>query len=57
MGSQGTFEQVLNLSDLEKELAKLGISGVNAEKMKQQAFQSIKDGLGEGANAGYAIVK
>jgi hypothetical protein len=34
MGSQGTFEQVLNLSDLEKELAKLGISGVNAEKMK-----------------------
>ena len=47
-GSQGIFEQSLNISALEKELSNLGISGKYAEEIKRQAFESIKSGMSDG---------
>ena len=47
----------LDFTALEKELDKLGISGQYAETIKQEAFSAIKEGLGEGAQAGYAEVQ
>lgn len=56
-GSQGgKIVEALNLSDLEKELNKIGITGLNAEKLKEQAFNAMKEGLGSGAQAGVAQV-
>ena len=52
-GSQGTFEKSLDMAALEKELNKIGITGINAEKLKEQAFNAMKEGLG----AGVASVK
>lgn len=42
----------INLTDLEKELGKVGISGINAEKIKEQAFYSVRDGLKSAAEEG-----
>ena len=56
IGAQGKMEQTLDMPELEKSLDKVGITGANAEKIKQQAFQSLRDGLEEGASAGYAYV-
>lgn len=56
-GSQGgKIVEALNLSDLEKELNKIGITGLNAEKLKEQAFNAMKEGLGSGVQAGVAQV-
>ena len=53
----GGLVGTLNLSDLEKELKNLGIIGINADKLKQQAFEAMRDGLGEGAQMGYGKVQ
>lgn len=47
-GAQGTFEKSLDMAALEKELNKIGITGINAEKLKEQAFNAMKEGLGAG---------
>ena len=53
----GGLVGTLNLSDLEKELKNLGITGLNADKLKQQAFEAMRDGLGQGAQMGYGKVQ
>ena len=53
----GGLVSTLNLSDLEKELKNIGITGLNADKLKQQAFEAMRDGLGQGAQMGYGKVQ
>ena len=53
----GGLVSTLDMDQLEKELKSLGITGLNADKIKRQAFEAVRDGLGEGAQMGYGKVQ
>lgn len=46
----------LDVSKLEKQLSEIGITGINAESLKQQAFEAVQSGLKAGAEEGKAEI-
>ena len=53
--SSAGIEQ-LDVTKLEKQLGEIGITGINAESLKQQAFEAIQSGLKDGAEEGKAEI-
>lgn len=53
--SSAGIEQ-LDVTKLEKQLGEIGITGINAEGLKQQAFEAIQSGLKTGAEEGKAEI-
>lgn len=53
--SSAGIEQ-LDVTKLEKQLSEIGITGINAESLKQQAFEAIQSGLKSGAEEGKAEI-
>ena len=53
--SSAGIEQ-LDVTKLEKQLSEIGITGINAESLKQQAFEAIQSGLKAGAEEGKAEI-
>ena len=53
--SSAGIEQ-LDVTKLEKQLGEIGITGINAESLKQQAFEAIQSGLKSGAEEGKAEI-
>lgn len=53
--SSAGIEQ-LDVAKLEKQLGEIGITGINAESLKQQAFEAIQSGLKAGAEEGKAEI-
>ena len=53
--SSAGIEQ-LDVTKLEKQLGEIGITGINVEGLKQQAFEAIQSGLKAGAEEGKAEI-
>lgn len=53
--SSAGIEQ-FDIAKLEKQLGEIGITGINAESLKQQAFEAIQSGLKAGAEEGKAEI-
>ena len=54
--TSSTGIEQLDVSKLEKQLSEIGITGINAEGLKQQAFEAIQSGLKAGAEEGKAEI-
>lgn len=54
--TSSTGIEQLDVSKLEKQLNEIGITGINAEGLKQQAFEAIQSGLKAGAEEGKAEI-